>query len=110
MAGARANDDGIGVFSRQSPLFIDRAEDGTIVPIIRVGIKEANIRATFEEFYGGYTLYDLTRQWITARGLFGYDYRWLQPNGTYEQVKAWADHIFTNTYGVSPDDFTLLTE
>lgn len=108
MAGAWATDDSIGVFSRQSPLFIDRAEDEMIVPIMRAGVAEADIMATFQEFYGGFALYDLTRQWITEPGPFAYDFRWLQPNGTPEQVKAWADGIFANAYGISTDAFQIL--
>ncbi len=108
MAGARASQEAIGIFFRQSPLFIDRAEDTTIVPILRPGIDEAVIMDTFQEFYGGFALYDLTRQWITAPGSFRYDYRWLQPNGTAEQVKAWADSGFVSAYGISPDEVTIL--
>jgi hypothetical protein len=108
MAGRNANQDSVGLFSRQSPMFIDRAEDEMIVPVIRTGLDEATVTETFQEFYGGYALYDLTYQWITTPGPFTYNFRWLQPNGTGEQIKAWADRIFTKTYGVSPDDFTSL--
>ena len=106
MAGHNVSQDSIGLFSRQSPMFIDRAEDEMIVPIVRTGLDEATVMETFQEFYGGYALYDLTYQWITTPGPFTYNFRWLQPNGTDEQIKAWADRIFTNAYGVSPDDFT----
>lgn len=109
MAGPHANEASMGVFSRQSPLFIDRSEDGMIVPVIRGGLDEADVRKTFQEFYGGYALYDLTRQWITAPGPFEYDYRWLQPNGSREQVKQWVDDGFAKTYGVAPDMFQILT-
>ncbi|MBB6013271.1 hypothetical protein HNR59_002616 [Aquamicrobium lusatiense] len=108
MAGHNVSQDSIGLFSRQSPMFIDRAEDEMIVPIVRTGLDEATVMETFQEFYGGYALYDLTYQWITTPGPFTYNFRWLQPNGTDEQIKAWADRIFTNAYGVSPDDFTSL--
>lgn len=108
MAGRKASSDSAGVFSRQSPMFIDRAEDETIVPVIRAGLDEAAVMETFQDFYGGYALYDLTNQWITKPGPFTYNFRWLQPNGTHEQVKTWADRIFINAYGVSPDDFTSL--
>jgi len=106
MAGSSASTESVGVFSRQSPMFIDRAEDEMIVPVVRDGLDEASVMETFQEFYSGYALYDLTAQWITKPGPFTYDFRWLQPNGTDEQIKAWADGIFEKTYGISPDDFT----
>lgn len=108
MAGDAVTEASIGVFSRQSPLFIDRAEDATIVPVLRAGSDESSIMATFQDFYSGHVLYDLTRQWINRKGGFKYDYRWLQPNSTDEQVKEWADRAFHQAYEVWPDDFTLL--
>ena len=108
MAGRFMDDSSKDVFSRQSPLFIDRAEDEMIVPVIREGVKESDIMNTFQEFYGGFALYDLTRQWITTAGPFKYDYRWLQPNGTEMQFKRWADNGFSNAFGVEPDRFDIL--
>lgn len=110
MAGTRTNADAMAVFLRQSPLFIDRAEDEMIVPVLRPGIDETTVMDTFQEFYGAFALYDLTRQWIMVPGPFTYDYRWLQPNGTSEQVKRWADSGFINAYGVSPDEFKMPAE
>lgn len=109
MAGKFMRDASPGVFSRQSPLFIDRADSEMIVPVVRQGLNEADVLETFQNFYNGQALYDLTRQWIKVPGPFTYDYRWLQPNGTHEQVKQWADNIFANTFGVQPDAFCLLT-
>lgn len=108
MAGRKASQESIGIFSRQSPMFVDRAEDEMIVPVLRSGLDEATVMETFQEFYGGFALYDLTHQWITKAGPFAYDFHWLQPNGTDDQIKVWADRIFTNACGVSPDEFTSL--
>lgn len=108
MAGLRASNDFIGVFSRQSPMFIDRADDEMIVPVLRAGLNEATVLDRFQEFYNGYALYDLTSQWISQPGPFAYDFRWLQPHGSKEDVKGWADRIFASAYGVSPDDFMIL--
>ncbi len=108
MAGRNVSHDCIGLFSRQSPMFIDRAEDEMIVPVIRAGLDEAAVMDTFQEFYGGFALYDLTYQWITTAGPFTYDYRWLQPNETDRQIKSWANGIFTSAYGFSTDEFTSL--
>jgi hypothetical protein len=66
---------------------------------------------TFQNFYNGQALYDLTRQWIKSASSFTYEYRWLQPNGTNEQVKGWkewADRIFANAFGLAPDNFRHL--
>lgn len=108
MAGLRASNDFIGVFSRQSPMFIDRANDEMIVPVLRAGLDEATVLDRFQEFYNGHALYELTSQWITRPGPFTYDFRWLQPNGSKEDIKGWADRIFVSAYGASPDDFMIL--
>jgi len=108
MAGKHLKEASAEVFSRQSPLFVDRADTEMIVPVVRSGLDEADVMDTFQSFYNGQALYDLTRQWIKAPGPFTYDYRWLQPNGSPEQIKEWADGIFFQAFGVRPDDFTLL--
>ncbi len=108
MAGRNASQESIGLFSRQSPLYMDRGEDEMIVPVIRTGLDKVPVMETFQGFYSGCALYDLTYQWIITSGPFSYDFQWLQPNGTDEQIKAWADRIFTNAYGVSPYEFVTL--
>jgi hypothetical protein len=110
MAGSFASDDSSGLFSRQSALFVDRGEDEMIVPVVREGRSEADVMQTFQNFYSGFALYDLTQQWIIASGRFRYDYRWLQPHGATEQVKAWADRSFIDVYGVPPDKFSVLSQ
>ena len=108
MAGSRVNEDCIGLFSRQSPMFIDRAEDAMIVPVLRAGLDEATVYERFQGFYEGHALYNLTSQWTADPGSFVYDFRWLQPNGLDDEIKAWADRSFAQVYGVSPDEFTFL--
>lgn len=108
MAGSRATNDAVEVFTRQSPLFIDRADDQMIVPIIRPGLAEKDVLERFQRFYDGHALYVLTDQWIQNSGPFTYPFRWLQPNGSDEQVKRWADGIFEAAYQTAPDAFTLL--
>ena len=108
MAGKFMRDTSAGVFSRQSPLFIDRADSEMIVPVVRQGLNEADVIETFQNFYNGQALYDMTRQWIRVPGPFTYDYRWLQPNGSHEQSKHWAEEGFKSTFGVEPDAFRLL--
>lgn len=108
MAGKHLNDASAGVFSRQSPLFVDRVDTQMIVPVVRTGLKEADVMETFQNFYNGQALYDLTRQWIKIPGPFAYDYRWLQPEGSAEQTKEWADGIFAQAFGVAPDAFQIL--
>jgi hypothetical protein len=108
MAGKHLKEESAGVFSRQSPLFVDRADTEMIVPVVRSGLDEGDVMETFQNFYNGQALYDLTRQWIKSTGPFTYNYRWLQPNGTTQQMKEWADRIFANAFGVEPDDFRHL--
>lgn len=108
MAGVRASEDYIGLFSRQSPMFVDRADDATIVPVLRTGLDEATVMERFQEFYNGHALYDFTSQWITRPGPFTYDFRWLRSDGATEEIQGWANRIFEGVYGVSPDDFTIL--
>ena len=108
MAGLRTSEDFTGLFSRQSPMFIDRADDATIVPVLRTSLNEAAVMDRFQKFYNGHALYDFTYQWITRPGPFSYDFRWLRPDGATEEIKGWADRIFASVYGISPDDFTIL--
>ncbi len=82
MAGDRAKDDTLEVFTRQSPLFIDRADDQMIVPIVRSGLAEKDVLERFQRFYDGHALYELTDQWVRKSGPFTYPFRWLQPNGS----------------------------
>jgi hypothetical protein len=109
MAGRYASGDSVGVFSRQSPLFVDRADDEMIAPVVRAGLDEAVVYDTFQIFYGTQSVYDMTYQWVVEPGDFTYDYRWLQPAGTPEQMKQWAAEGFRNLYGISPDDFHILS-
>ena len=108
MAGGRVGADALGVFSRQSPLFVDREDDAMIVPVLREGKSEADVMNTFQSFYAGFSLYDLTRQWIAEAGAFRFDYAWLQPRGTDDEVERWASQQFESTFGVSPGDFELV--
>ena len=108
LAGPRVSEDYVGLFSRQSPMFIDRAEDAMILPVLRAGIDEATGTNRLQMFYSGHALYDFTAQWITRSGPFVYDFRWLRTDGSSEEIKAWADRIFTGVYGVSPENFAIL--
>ncbi len=108
MAGDRLRPNSSDLFARHSPRFIDRADDETIVPILRDGTDEKTIMETFHQFYGAHVVYDLTRQWINEEGPFRYDYRWLQPAGTDEEIKAWSDRNFAAAYGVMPDKFEII--
>lgn len=108
MAGDAVNEETAAMFRRQSPMFVDRADDTTIVPVIRQGTNEADVAETFQDFYSGVAFYDMTRQWIVADGPFDYNYKWLQPNGTPEDMKNWANASFTATYQLNPDLFTVL--
>jgi len=108
MAGERCSPDIGFIFDRHSARFVDKADDETIFPVIPSGADEATIVDTFEKFYASHVVYELTRQWIAEPGPFKYDYRWLQPAGTDDEHKAWADQNFRNAFGVLPDDFDLL--
>lgn len=107
-AGERCRPEVIEVFARHSARFIDKADDETIYPALPSGVEERTVVDTFHAFYAAHVVYELTRQWIRFPGPFRYDYRWLQPRGTDDEHKTWANTNFEQIFGVAPGNFILL--
>ncbi len=64
---------------------------------------------TFNSFYGTMALYDLTRQWILDEGPFMVKYDWLFEDYSQDKALDWANNTFEQVYGVSLDDFKIMT-
>jgi hypothetical protein len=107
MAGTRCSERSMQIFLEHQSLFADKA-DGDIYPRAFPDKEEAAVQRTFDAFYVWVSVYDLSRQWIAAPGLFEYDYFWLSSKYSKDVLEAWAKHNFSTAYGVSPDDFTVL--
>lgn len=96
------------VFKKHQSLFTDKKDDNGIYPRIFPGVSGENVHATFNNFYAWNIMYDLTRQLIIKDGNFDYDYSWLTQKQDNELLKEWADKIFIDAYGISPDEFEVL--
>lgn len=94
------------LWMRHQPLFMAEL-DGEIRPTLFSGKDEKAMYRTFNEFYRWNVLYDMTRQWITKDGAFDYDFSYLTPKYTRDLTKPFADAMFLDAFGISPDSFTL---
>ncbi|MBD1589866.1 hypothetical protein [Pseudomonas typographi] len=85
-------------------LYSDKQDDFGIYPRRQEGKSEENIHNTFNIFYGYLMQYDLIRQWIIQSGEFKYDFSWLSEKHEPSEVKEKVKEVFTNLFGVSPDE------
>jgi hypothetical protein len=108
MTGERLSKDIEALFVRNESPFMDKADDGGIYPRLVPGKDENAVHETFENFYAVNVTYDLTRQWITQRGPFSYDYRWLSSTGAEADMKKFAARHFEKIYGIDPDTIEIL--
>lgn len=96
------------LWNRHEPIFFADLS-GEIRPILMQGRSESSIQSTFDRFYSWNALYDIIRQWIISDDPFNYDYTWLTPKYTLNEMKEWVSTTFKHTFGASLDDFELLT-
>ncbi|HET7463800.1 MAG TPA: hypothetical protein VFJ82_21270 [Longimicrobium sp.] len=95
------------ILTRNEPLFVD-APDGEVRPRLLRGRAEADVQETFDAFFGWNAAYDLVRQWTVEDGPFRFDFAWLSPGATGEQLRRWASAPFQALFGVDPSEFTIL--
>lgn len=67
-----------------------------------------NMEETFNDFFAWNCMYDMVRQWIIQDGPFSYDYQWLTTKDKQEEMREWANRIFSQMFKVHPDDFKIL--
>ncbi|WP_139253261.1 hypothetical protein [Burkholderia ubonensis] len=110
MVGDYANEDTMPIWLRHLSLFSDRGDKPGIYPRSQPGCNPEAVHRTFEQFYGGVVLYDLTRQWILKDGPFICNFEWLM-EGDYSQadVDAWASDLFKRVYGVGLTEFEIIS-
>lgn len=108
MAGKRITQEAVILFDRHGALFVDKADDDSIFPRLRPDRVQGFLQETFDSFYAMNLTYDLTRQWITERGPFKYDYSWLSQSGSYEDIEGFATRAFKSVYGVNPKEAVLI--
>ncbi|WP_233972933.1 hypothetical protein [Pectobacterium versatile] len=80
-----------------------------IAPSMLPGIDEKTLGNTAGIFYGGVTVYELCRQWILEPGEFKYNLQWLSKTYSREEMEDWLKTNFIGVFGVSPDDFEIIT-
>ena len=80
-----------------------------IAPSMLLGIDEKTLKDTAGFFYGGVTVYELCQQWILEPGEFKYNLQWLSNTYSREDMEGWLKTNFIDVFGVSPDDFDIVT-
>lgn len=80
-----------------------------IAPSMLPGIDEKTLEDTAGFFYGGVTVYELCQQWILEPGEFKYNLKWLSNTYSREDMEAWLKNNFIDVFGVSPDDFEIIS-
>jgi hypothetical protein len=95
------------LFYKHQALFIDN-EDGEIQPSIFKGVDEDSIMDSFKSFYTFNTTYDMTMKWINEKGNFSYDYNWLSPYQSKENIMTWVRNNFKDAYGIFPEELDIL--
>lgn len=80
-----------------------------IAPSMLPGIDEKTLEDTAGEFYLAVVLFELCQQWILEPGDFEYNFQWLSKYYSSEDLESWAKNAFITTFGVSPDDFEIVT-
>lgn len=95
------------IFNRHQALFID-VIGGEIRPTIFNDHHEENTMETFQAFYQFNTIYDMTFKWITEKGPFKYDYRWLTSKYSDEDMKEWVRNNFKDSYSIYPEDLKTI--
>jgi len=110
MVGDCANEDTMPLWLRHLSLFSDRGDKPGIYPRSQPGRDPATVHRTFEQFYGGVVLYDLTRQWILTDGPFTCNFEWLtESDHSQADADAWASDIFKQVYGVGLNEFEIIS-
>jgi len=91
------------IFNRHQALFID-VIGGEIRPTIYDGRNKENTMNTFQSFYTYNTTYDMTMKWITEKGQFNYDYRWLTTQYSNDEMTSWVRENFKDAYSIYPEE------
>lgn len=108
MVGDHVDETSMPIWLRHLSLFSDRGDKPGIYPRSQPGRNPDAVHRTFEHFYGGVVLYDLTRQWILNDGPFICNFEWLAQD-KYSQTDAdvWANNLFQQVYGRNLSEFEI---
>ncbi len=97
------------LFEKHSALFVDKEHDDGVFARLQPGRDEATVMATFNEFYHYTMVYDLTNQWISENGAFKYDFHWLQPNASENELKIFLKQQFNTAFGIDIETVEVLS-
>lgn len=87
-------------------LFLE-GEDGEIKPKILKHIPKENVLKTFNLFYTHVIVYEIILKWISEKGKFKFDYKWLV-NSRQEDIIGVVIRDFNSTFGVNIDDIETI--
>jgi hypothetical protein len=99
----------MAIWNRHEPVFVADLQ-GEIRPVLKKGATEANIYKTFHSFYGWNVMYDIVRQWIISDEPFDFDYTWLTPQYSADEMRGWVSPIFEQAFGARLDDFECVAK
>jgi len=108
MSGQCSMVDWQAVWLRHLSLFSDRGDRHGVFARQRLDRSEQAVKATFNQFFGTITLYDLTRQWILKDGPFVCDFAWISEKYDQSRAEARANDIFKQVYGITLDQFEIV--
>ena len=66
--------------------------------------KEENIKKTFNDFYAGTLLNEISEQWIMKNGPFTYDFSWLTEEHAEQLIAEKVKEVFKKNLGLNPDN------
>lgn len=110
LAGPNLSEESQNLWLKHLSLFSDKGNDDGVFARKFPDKKPEAVLATYNSFFGGVLIYDLTRQWILQSGPFRYDYSWLSTQHTGDEIAAQAKKIFERLLGANPDDFEILEQ
>lgn len=105
LIGKNSNDDIKELWLKHLSIFGDHAYKKGVYPRLRSDRPKENVQKTFNDFYGGTALYDLTQQWILKDGGFKMNYNWLSNDFNENDIYEWANKTFQSVYGINLEEF-----
>jgi len=106
----KASDGTQDLWLKHLSLASDRADEETLFPRRKPGIKESVVSEVFNQFFVAVILFDLTRQWVLREGPFDLDYGWLTAQSSEPGFRERLDWIFEKHYGVKLDQFRSIPD
>lgn len=108
LAGPNLSEDSQRLWLKHLSLYSDKEDDNCVFARQFPDKKPEAILATYNAFFGGILIYDLTHQWILEKGPFRYNYDWLTTSYSVDMIAESAKRTFERILGANPDAFDIL--